>query len=88
MPYYKFTKNDVYYNTLETKPLVQFDVNDNKVYLAKLNVQSGAFTDNITHVPVGHTSLYEINIDRPSDSLVFPFKTKDGNFEVQQGVSV
>lgn len=88
MPYYKFTKNDVYHNTLETKPTVQFDVNNNKVYLNKLNYQSGAFTDNITHVPIGYTSLYEINVDRPSDSLVYPFITKDGSFEVPQGISI
>ena len=87
MPYYKFTKNDVYHNTLETKPLVQFDVNDHKIYFNKLNQQSGAFIDNITHVPVGHISLYEINVDRPSGSLVHPFITKDGSFEVPQGVS-
>tara|TARA_Y100000114_G_scaffold104583_1_gene97831 strand:- start:463 stop:1644 length:1182 start_codon:yes stop_codon:yes gene_type:complete len=87
MPYYKFTKNDVFYNTLETKPLVQFDVNDSKVYLNKRNAISGAFTDNITHVPVGHTNLYEINVDRPENSLIFPFITKDGSFEVPQGIS-
>ena len=66
MPFYKFKTNDLLYNTLETKPEVSFDINDNKVYYNKLNQQSGAFTDNITHVPVGFTSLYEINVDRPS----------------------
>lgn len=88
MPYYKFNKNDILRNTLETKPAVSFDINDSNVYYNKLNQQSGAFTDNITHVPVGHVSLYEINIDRPSDSLVYPFITKDGNYEVMQGVSI
>ena len=88
MPFYKFKTNDLLYNTLETKPEVSFDINDNKVYYNKLNQQSGAFTDNITHVPVGFTSLYEINVDRPSDSLIHPFITKEGGLETMQGVSI
>lgn len=87
MPYYKFNKNDIFRNTVETKPAVKFDINDSKVYLNNLNTQSGAFTDNITHVPVGYLNLYEINVDRPTDDLVFPFIEKDGSFEVLQGIS-
>ena len=57
MPYYKFNKNDILYNTLETKPEVSFDINDNKVYLNNVKSTLRAFTDNITHVPVGYQSL-------------------------------
>jgi len=88
MPYYKFKQNDIFYNTLETKPEVTFDINDKKVYYNKLNAQSGAFVENITHVPVGHVSLYELNVDRPSDSLIHPFITKEGSFETLQGTSI
>ncbi len=87
MPYYKFKKSDILRNTLETHPKVQFDVNANNVYLNNKNAISGAFVSNVGHVPVGSVSLYDINIDRPSDSLVYPFLTKDGNFEAIGNVS-
>ena len=87
MPYYKFNKNEIFYNTIKAHPKVKFDVNDNNVYFNNLNIHSGAFVDNITHTEVGSLSLYELNIDRPSDSLIYPFITKDGSFEALQGVS-
>ena len=70
MPYYKFNKNEIFYNTIKAHPKVKFDVNDNNVYFNNLNIHSGAFVDNITHTEVGSLSLYELNIDRPSDSLI------------------
>ena len=88
MPYYEFSKEDVFHNTVETHPTVQFDINDSHVYLANVNQISGAFTSNIGHVPVGNVSLYELNVDRPSDSLIYPFVTKGGSFEAIGNVSV
>jgi len=87
MPYYKFKENDIFHNTIQAHPKVKFNVNDHKVYYNNLNIQSGAFVNNVTHTPIGHLSLYEMNIDRPSDSLIYPFVTKEGNFEAMQGVS-
>ena len=87
MPYYKFNKNDIFYNTIEAKPAVSFDINDSKVYFNKLNLQSGAFTDNITHVPTGYVNLYEMNVDRPADELIFPFITKNGQYQTLIGVT-
>jgi len=87
MPYYKFNKNEIFYNTIKAHPKVKFDVNNNNIYFNNLNIHSGAFVDNITHTEVGSLSLYELNIDRPSDSLIYPFITKDGSFEALQGVS-
>jgi hypothetical protein len=88
MPYYKFKESDIFHNTIQAHPKVKFDVNDHKVYYNNLNIQSGAFVDNVTHTPVGSLSLYELNIDRPTNSLIYPFVTKEGNFEALQGVSV
>ena len=88
MPYYKFKDNDILYNTLEAHPTIKFDINDNKVYYNNLNIQSGAFINNVTHTGIGSLSLYEMNIDRPSGSLIYPFITKDGNFEAFSGVSI
>ena len=87
MPYYKFNKNDIFYNTIEAKPSVKFDINDSRVYLNNVNEHSGAFVDNITHVPVGYLNLYELNVDRPSDQLIHPFITKDGSFQTIVGVT-
>jgi len=87
MPYYKFKESEIFHNTIKAHPKVQFDVNDGNVYFNNLNVHSGAFTDNITHTEVGSLSLYELNIDRPAGSLIYPFVTKEGNFEALQGVS-
>lgn len=87
MPYYKFKQNEIFHNTIQAHPTVKFNINDHKVYYRNLNVQSGAFVDNVTHTPVGYVSLYELNIDRPEESLIYPFVTKEGNFEALQGVS-
>ena len=88
MPYYKFQENDIFYNTIETWPKVQFDVNSNNVYLNNKNAISGTYTQNIGHVPVGNVSLFELNIDRPSSSFIYPFVTKDGSFEAVGNVSL
>jgi len=87
MPYYKFKKNEIFHNTIQAHPAVKFDINDHKVFYNNLNIQSGAFVNNVTQTPVGALSLYELNIDRPSTSLIYPFITKEGNFEALQGVS-
>lgn len=89
MPYYKFKKNDILYNTIEAKPVVKFDINKKRVYYNNLNYQTGALSSsNITQVPVGHVSLYELNVDRTgSDNFIHPFITKDGSFQTIQGVS-
>jgi hypothetical protein len=88
MPYYKFKKNAIFNNTLETFPEVQFDINSNKIYLNNVNERSGAFVNNVGMVPVGSLNLYEMNIDRPSDSLIFPFVTKGGSFDAVGNVSL
>ena len=87
MPYYKFKENAILNNTLETFPDVQFDINANKVYLNNINERSGAFVNNVGMVPVGNLNLYELNVDRPSDSMIYPFVTKDGSFEAVGSVT-
>ena len=87
MPYFKFKKNEIFHNTIEAHPKVKFDVNNCNVYFNNLNEHSGAFVNNVTCAPTGTLSLYELNIDRPSNSLIYPFITKDGSFEALQGVT-
>jgi len=92
MPYYEFKKKNILRNTLVTHPECIFDINDRNIYLNKLSAISGAYVDNATMVPVGHTSLYELNVDRDESahtydpetgggvkSLIFPFTVKDSS---------
>ena len=88
MSYYKFRKEDIFFNVIETWPQVKFDINNNSVYYNNRGNISGAHVGNVGHIPTGCISLYELNIDRPSDSLCYPFVTKDGSFEAVGNVSV
>ena len=102
MPYYEFKEEDLFYNTIETWPQVQFDVNINQVYLNNKNNITGAHVENAGNVPTGFISLYEMNVDRDFaaqtydpktnpegvKSKIFPFVTKDGSFEAIGNVSI
>jgi len=79
MFYYTFKQNDTFYNRIETHPYVQFYINDSKVFYNNKQERSGSFSANEKHVSPGSISLYELNIDRPSDSLIYPFITKGGS---------
>ena len=93
MPYYKFEDKDILRNTLKTHPKYVFDIISGSIYLNSMSAISGAHVDNITMVPTGHVSLYELNIDRDESAhtydpdtgggikaLIYPFTTKDGGF--------
>lgn len=79
MPYYKFTKNDVFYNRIKTYPKYEFFIYESKVYLNNKPKMPGQNVDNEGHVPTGHINLYELNVDRTNDNLVYPFVTKEGS---------
>ncbi len=80
MSYYKFHPNDTFYNRIEAHPQVDFFIYDSKVYYNNNPERSGSLSNlKENHVPVGHLSLYELNVDRPSDSLIYPFIVKDGS---------
>jgi hypothetical protein len=80
MPYYKFKTKDVLRNTLKTHPEYKFNITDRKIYLNNQFTLSGTHVDNVPMVPVGHISLYELNVDRLATNKIYPFITKDGNF--------
>tara|TARA_Y100001970_G_scaffold76688_1_gene97331 strand:- start:9443 stop:10657 length:1215 start_codon:yes stop_codon:yes gene_type:complete len=92
MPYYKFEDKDILRNTLKAHPRYVFDIISGSIYLNSLSAISGAHNNNVTMVPTGHLSLYELNIDRKSSdhtydpdtgggvkALIYPFTTKDGS---------
>ena len=76
MPYYRFSENDILYNELKLNPKSEFLIYSGNVYYNQTPEISGAQTANITHVPVGHTTLYEYNVDRQQDQLIHPFIKK------------
>ena len=78
----------MFHNTIETYPHVKFDIHNNFVYLNDANNHPGVHATNVGHVPTGCVNLFELNVDRPADSLIYPFVTKDGSFEAVGNVSV
>jgi hypothetical protein len=92
MPYYPFRKKDILYNVLKTYPEYTFDIWSGSIFLNNERAHSGAFNDNVTMVPTGHVSLYELNIDRRegdhtfdpdsnagTKAMIFPYVTKDSS---------
>ena len=78
MSYKKFSRDDVFYNTVEAHPEVEFFIYDGNTYYNRESAKTGDFSNNINHVPQGHISLHELNVNRPSGELVNAFLTKDG----------
>ena len=78
MYYKKFKKDDLIYNTIITHPEYEFFINNSLVFLNRETQKNGDFSNTIKHIGRGHISLNEININRPSDSMVEPFFVWDG----------
>lgn len=72
MSFYKFGKNDLYTNVITTYPEVNFFIYGTKRYLA--NQDRSKINSNS---PSGHVNLYELNVNRASDNLIYPFMPKD-----------
>jgi hypothetical protein len=80
MPYYKFKKNDIFYNRIKAHPNVNFNIVTGTFYYNN-EVDEIRTTSPYTYVkgvPLGNISLYELNINR-TGSDIYPFLTKDGN---------
>ena len=103
MNYKQFRSKDLIYNTIATQPQYSFSVYKSRVYLQKEKEKDISFTStfpegiernrnkNIKHLPLatpGAISLHEININRPSGSLVYPFVDKTGDRMAFKSVSV
>jgi hypothetical protein len=77
----KIKPTEIFVNQVEFNPKVNFCVYNGKTYYNQQPEISGAFTNNLLNVPVGHLSLYELNVDRNQSQtgLIYPFITKDGS---------
>ena len=87
MALYRFKKSDLFYNRVKTYPQIDFSIYDGAIYYNNKNFEPGAFTDPVLHMPPGHISLYEMNVDRPAGQLIYPFITKDGSITSFRTVS-
>ena len=88
MPYYKFGPNDIFYNRIETHPANNFLIWNGKTYYQNEPEYKGMFADPLKHMGVGNVSLYELNIDRPSNNMIYPFVTKDGSLTSFKTISL
>ena len=80
MPLYRFKSNDVFYNRVKVNPKQSFLVYSGSTVLNNFANESGSHASYIQNVSgSGHVSLYELNIDRSSDQLIYPFVYKDSN---------
>jgi hypothetical protein len=90
MSFYRFGRNDLIYNEIETNPRVKFFIYDNQVYYNNEKDIPNTFSSSLDlkHVPRGFVSLYELNINRSdADHLVHQFVTKDGTLSAFKTVS-
>jgi len=81
MPFYKFDQNDVFYNRIETHPQINFIIYDRNIYYNNTPRQTGSFVHNAGMVPTGYVNLYELNVDRKSGNLIYPFVVKNGSLD-------
>jgi hypothetical protein len=64
MSIFRFDKEDTLFNTIKAYPDNEFFIYSASVYYQNQNAISGAHVANLYDIPVGYTSLYQINVDR------------------------
>ena len=64
----KFGPRDIITNTMRTHPSCEFFIVEGNIYHNNTPHVSGAITGSLLAMPTGHTSLYELNVDRMSGS--------------------
>jgi hypothetical protein len=88
VPYYPFGRDDIVRNTLKTFPKSTFFIYGGVVYHNNRPFNKGELSDqNIGHVPPGFLNLYEVNVDRPTGELIYPFLTKNGSLTAFKTIS-
>ena len=76
MSYKRFKQKDIVNNTIVAKTEFNFIVHSGSTYLHRERSAAGNFSNKVKHIESGHISLHELNINRPSDSLVYAFIEK------------
>ena len=75
----KFHTGDIINTVLTTNPEVHFMVHNGRVHLHHERPEDGDFSNTIKHVNSGHVSLYELNINRPADSMISSYVEKSSS---------
>jgi len=71
--FYKFKRGDILLNTLTARPEYNFFIYDQNRYINNKDVISGSYSLNDTNVPPGYVNLYELNVNRASNDLSYPW---------------
>ena len=87
MKFYQFKQNDVVDQLRVVNPSCSFFVNDRTVYYNGASDSSASLGSTINGVPSGFISLYEMNVDRASDNLIYPFVIKGSSLNNMSTVS-
>jgi len=82
MPYYRFKKNDLLVNTVELNPYCNFIIYGPNGYYN--NLDQSIVNSN---TPAGNISLYELNVNRAADNLIYPFLPKGSSLEMFRTIS-
>jgi len=76
MSFKRFEQKDIVNSTIVAKPEFNFIVHSGSTFLHRERPVDGDFSNTIKHIESGHVSLHELNINRPSDSLIYVFIEK------------
>ena len=87
MKFYQFKQNDVVDQLRVVNPSCSFFVNDRTVYYNGASNSSASLGSAVNGVPSGFISLYEMNVDRASDNLIYPFVVKGASLNNMSSVS-
>ena len=68
MPLHKFGKSDILHNQIKTHPSSSFFIYDSSIYYNNNAVEPGQNVTNVNDVPVGHVSMFELNVDRAANA--------------------
>ena len=68
MPLHKFGKSDILHNQIKTYPSSSFFIYDSSIYYNNNAVEPGQNVTNVNDVPVGHVSMFELNVDRAANA--------------------
>ena len=88
MPLYKFKSNDIYHNRIKVHPKQELLLYNSRTIFNRKIAIDGILTDKVTHASEGHVNLYELNVDRPADKLIYPFIIKSGKRNAQKTISL
>ena len=95
MSFKKFSSKDLVYNVIKTNPKSVFSIRDSIIYYQYQSASFGApgFEDEhgernkLNHVPSGHISLHEMNVDRPANQLSYKYLVRSSDNEALPPIS-